>query len=49
MTIVFIVFGGGFRTLINFAVVASWSFYFMTVRADCSLSLCSDPAPKKWE
>ncbi|GBE82155.1 hypothetical protein SCP_0405350 [Sparassis crispa] len=31
LTITFIVFGGGFRTLINFAVVASWAFYFLTV------------------
>ncbi|KAL4253190.1 Cellular Amino Acid Transporter [Abortiporus biennis] len=31
LTIMFIVFGGGFRSLINFAVVASWAFYFLTV------------------
>ncbi|KAH7889240.1 amino acid permease-domain-containing protein [Phlebopus sp. FC_14] len=31
MTIAFIVVGGGFRSLINFSVVASWSFYFLTV------------------
>lgn len=31
ITIVFIVIGGGFRSLINFAVVASWAFYFLTV------------------
>ncbi|TDL24790.1 L-methionine transporter [Rickenella mellea] len=31
ITMTFIVFGGGFRRLINFAVVASWAFYFMTV------------------
>ncbi|KAG0707713.1 L-methionine transporter [Suillus ampliporus] len=31
LTIVFIVFGGGFRSLINFSVVASWSFFFLTV------------------
>ncbi|KAG1891059.1 amino acid permease-domain-containing protein [Suillus subluteus] len=31
ITIVFIVIGGGFRSLINFSVVASWSFYFLTV------------------
>ncbi|KAG2753221.1 L-methionine transporter [Suillus brevipes Sb2] len=31
ITIVFIVFGGGFRSLINFSVVASWSFFFLTV------------------
>jgi amino acid transporter len=34
ITIVFIVFGGGFRSLINFSVVASWSFFFLTVRLD---------------
>ncbi|EGN95941.1 hypothetical protein SERLA73DRAFT_185376 [Serpula lacrymans var. lacrymans S7.3] len=31
LTIAFIVIGGGFRSLINFSVVASWSFYFLTV------------------
>ncbi|KAI0079920.1 L-methionine transporter [Panus rudis PR-1116 ss-1] len=31
LTIAFIVIGGGFRSLINFAVVASWAFYFLTV------------------
>jgi len=31
MTIAFIVFGGGFRSLVNFSVVACWSFYFLTV------------------
>ena len=33
LTIAFILVGGGFRSLINFAVVASWAFYFLTVRA----------------
>ena len=32
LTITFILIGGGFRSLINFAVVASWAFYFLTVR-----------------
>ena len=32
ITITFILLGGGFRSLINFAVVASWAFYFLTVR-----------------
>ncbi|KAG8217912.1 L-methionine transporter, partial [Butyriboletus roseoflavus] len=31
LTIAFIIIGGGFRTLVNFLVVASWSFYFLTV------------------
>lgn len=31
LTIMFILVGGGFRSLINFSVVASWSFYFLTV------------------
>ncbi|KZT09448.1 amino acid transporter [Laetiporus sulphureus 93-53] len=31
LTVAFIVIGGGFRSLINFAVVASWAFYFLTV------------------
>lgn len=34
MTIAFIAIGGGFRSLVNFSVVASWSFYFLTVRRD---------------
>lgn len=38
LTIAFIVVGGGFRTLVNFLVVASWSFYFLTVRGDCFLA-----------
>jgi amino acid transporter len=31
ITIIFIMLGGGFRSLINFAVVATWAFYFLTV------------------
>ncbi|KAI0362205.1 amino acid transporter [Trametes cingulata] len=31
LTTTFILIGGGFRSLINFAVVASWAFYFLTV------------------
>jgi len=31
LAITFILVGGGFRSLINFAVVASWTFYFLTV------------------
>ncbi|THU90706.1 L-methionine transporter [Dendrothele bispora CBS 962.96] len=31
ITTSFILIGGGFRSLINFAVVASWAFYFLTV------------------
>jgi len=31
ITIAFIAIGGGFRSLINFSVVASWAFYFLTV------------------
>ncbi|KAH9924030.1 L-methionine transporter [Fomitopsis serialis] len=31
LTITFIVVGGGFRSLINFSVVAAWTFYFLTV------------------
>ncbi|TFY79409.1 hypothetical protein EWM64_g4606 [Hericium alpestre] len=31
ITIAFILVGGQFRSLINFAVVASWAFYFLTV------------------
>ncbi|TFK42551.1 L-methionine transporter [Crucibulum laeve] len=31
ITICFILIGGGFRSLINFSVVASWAFYFLTV------------------
>ncbi|KAF9053722.1 amino acid transporter [Hymenopellis radicata] len=31
ITSAFILMGGGFRSLINFSVVASWGFYFLTV------------------
>ncbi|KZV62829.1 amino acid transporter [Peniophora sp. CONT] len=31
LTSFFVLLGGGFRSLINFAVVASWAFYFLTV------------------
>jgi amino acid transporter len=31
LTIIFIVVGGGFRSLMTFSVVASWAFYFLTV------------------
>lgn len=31
LTSFFVLVGGGFRSLINFAVVASWAFYFLTV------------------
>jgi amino acid permease len=31
LTIMFIVIGGGFRSLMTFSVVASWAFYFLTV------------------
>ncbi|KIR59841.1 hypothetical protein I312_101498 [Cryptococcus bacillisporus CA1280] len=31
LTIFFIVFGGGFRALLNFFSVASWTFYLLTV------------------
>ena len=31
LTIMYILMGGGFRSLINFFVVASWAFYFLTV------------------
>lgn len=31
LTMIFILVGGGFRTLINFYSVASWGFYFLTV------------------
>ncbi|KAF8212202.1 amino acid transporter [Mycena galopus ATCC 62051] len=31
ITTTFILIGGGFRSLINFSVVASWAFYFLTV------------------
>ena len=40
LTIAFIMIGGGFRSLINFAVVASWAFYFLTVRTVCACRNC---------
>jgi hypothetical protein len=39
ITIFFIALGGGFRSLINFAVVATWFFYFLTVSAPCQNSM----------
>lgn len=33
LTTAFILVGGGFRTLVNFVSVASWSFYFLTVES----------------
>ena len=33
LTTAFVVLGGGFRRLVNFSVVAAWTFYFLTVRA----------------
>ena len=32
LTTTFVVLGGGFRALVNFSVVAAWTFYFLTVR-----------------
>lgn len=34
ITSAFILMGGGFRSLINFSVVASWGFYFLSVSCD---------------
>ncbi|WVN86674.1 uncharacterized protein L203_101846 [Cryptococcus depauperatus CBS 7841] len=31
LTVLFIIFGGGFRALLNFLSVASWTFYLLTV------------------
>ncbi|KAG6900866.1 hypothetical protein C0993_009984 [Termitomyces sp. T159_Od127] len=31
ITTLFIIIGGGFRSLVNFSVVASWAFYFLTL------------------
>ncbi|TRM56224.1 amino acid permease-domain-containing protein [Schizophyllum amplum] len=31
LTGLFIIVGGGFRSMVNFSVVASWAFYFLTV------------------
>jgi amino acid transporter len=31
MTILFVVFGGGFRSLVSFFSVANWTFFFATV------------------
>lgn len=31
VTLGFVIFGGGFRSLVNFYSVASWGFYFLTV------------------
>lgn len=34
MTCVFVVFGGGFRSLVSFFSVANWTFFFSTVSVD---------------
>lgn len=31
LTLTFVTFGGGFRGLVNFLSVASWTFYLLTV------------------
>jgi amino acid transporter len=31
ISMVYVTFGGGFRSLVNFYSVASWGFYFLTV------------------
>jgi amino acid transporter len=31
LTLTFVAFGGGFRGLVNFFSVASWTFYLLTV------------------
>jgi amino acid transporter len=31
LTLLFVIFGRGFRSLVNFYSVASWGFYFLTV------------------
>lgn len=33
LAVIFIMVGNGFRSLINFSVVAAWAFYFLTVRS----------------
>ena len=38
ITTAFVLLGGGFRSLINFAVLASWAFYFLTVRLSADTS-----------
>ena len=40
ITSAFILLGGGFRSLINFTVVASWAFFFLTVRLSASTCVC---------
>ena len=53
ITITFILLGGGFRSLINFAVVASWAFFFLTVcvsaRGCVSTKLIKGPGPCYFE
>jgi amino acid transporter len=48
ITIAFILLGGGFRSLINFAVVASWAFYFLTVRFSVCASAPDLTAQRFW-
>lgn len=47
ITAVFIVFGGGFRSLVNFYSVSSWGFYFLTVLGLVVLRI-KEPHLERW-
>ncbi|KAL5489909.1 hypothetical protein ACEPAI_4741 [Sanghuangporus weigelae] len=49
ITTVFIILGGGFRRLINFAVVASWAFYFLTVLGLVVLRIKEPELPRPYK
>ena len=46
ITTAFILLGGGFRSLINFTVVASWAFFFLTVCLSASACVLRLNCPK---
>ena len=48
ITTAFVLLGGGFRSLINFAVVASWAFYFLTVGLSASTSAHDSTVKGSW-
>ena len=48
ITLTFVLIGGGFRSLINFSVVASWAFYFLTVGRLSDGKCRADPRTGAW-
>jgi amino acid transporter len=47
ITLLYVVLGGGFRSLVNFYSVASWGFYFLTVLGLVILRI-KEPFLERW-